>query len=289
MVLRFLQKYRPPQVRAAAFVIGGPIHAGVSLAPHLPWAVGAQSLATDLAMDRVTVLSDAEGMAHALPALSQEELASLNGDDSAESGNQAVLGIGSSAGVAGLYWNGTEHRCFASDGGSADFAPRNEEEARLALFAAKHVGRVTLASLLSRAGLALVHAYVEGRAPVESDARPGEDPASAIVRDAAKGKDAASQRAVQIFLGLCGSAAGNLALSLRATGGVYVGGDLVPGLRDALAGGAFKEAFCSKPPLDALLGKITVQAILNPNAPLLGAATVAARELRSTRGSGWAS
>ncbi len=66
----------------------------------------------------------------------------MNADDSAESGNQAVLTVGCSASVAGLYWNGTEHRSFASEAGSADFAPRNEEEARLALFLAAHVPRV---------------------------------------------------------------------------------------------------------------------------------------------------
>jgi glucokinase len=289
MVQKFLRKYRPPQVRAAAFVGGGPIQGGASLNEHLPWPVGAQVLASELGVDRVTVLSDVEGMAHALPALAHEDLSALNGGDPSENGNQAVIAVGDSAGVAGLYWNGTEHRCFASDGGTADFAPSNEEELRLALFLSAHVERVTLELLLSRAGVACIHAFVRGVDPAPKTGPEGEDPATAILRDGAAGADAASKRTLEIFLGICGSAAGNLALSLRAIGGVYLGGGIVPGLRVPLAGSVFKEAFCRKAPLQDLLRKIPVSAILNPNAALLGAATVAARELRTQRGSGWAS
>ncbi len=289
MVQKFLRKFRPPQVRAAAFVVGGAIQGGISLSDDLPWPVAAQALATEVGVDRVTVLSDVEGMAHALPALAHEDLAALNGDDPTESGNQAVIAVGASAGVAGLYWNGTEHRCFASDGGSADFAPSNEEELRLALFLSAHFPRVTLELLLSRAGVACIHSFVRGVDPARASSPAAEGPASAILRDGAAGTDPASQRTLQIFLSLCGSAAGNLALLLRATGGVYVGGDIVPGLRAPLANGVFKAAFCRKAPLQDLLKKVPVSAILNPNAALLGAATVAARELRTQRGSGWAS
>ena len=130
MVHRFLRKFRPPQVRSAAFAVGG-LPQGVEA--DAPWMAAAPALAAELSMDRITVMSDAEGMAHALAGLLPEDLAPLNGDESTESGNQAVLAIGTSPSVAGLYWNGTEHRCFASEGGSADFAPRNEEEAKLGL------------------------------------------------------------------------------------------------------------------------------------------------------------
>ena len=291
MVQRFLQKYRPPQIRAAAFVVGGPIQGGIALATDLPWAVDAQALASALAMDGVTVLSDVEGVAHALPALGPDELAALNGDDSAESGNQAVLSIGASPGIAGLYWNGTEHRCFATDGAIADFAPSSEEELRLALHLASLVPRVTLGFVLSRAGLARIHEYVRGTTHVEparlTEAFEREDTATVIVREATTGTDPACKGALAMFLGICGSAAGNLALMLRATGGVYLAGDVVPELRAPLASGAFQDAFRRKEPLQDHLRRIPIHAVLNRNAALLGAATVAARSLRAARGSGW--
>jgi glucokinase len=283
MVQRFLQKYRPPQIRAAAFVVGGP----------LPWVVGPQSLASELAMDRVTLMSEAEGVAHALPALAPEDLAALNGGEGteAESGNQVVLSVGTSTGIAGLYWNGTEHRSFGTDGGHADFAPSNEEELRLAQHVSGEGTRVTLEVLLSRAGLARIYAFTRSASPKEpaklTEAFRTEEPAMVIVREATTGTNEACRRALTLFLGVFGSAASNLALTFHATGGVYVAGDLVPALRAPLGNGVFKAAFGRKAPMEQLLSAIPVHAVLNPKAALLGAATVAARAMREQRGSGW--
>jgi glucokinase len=293
MVQRFLRKYRPPQIRAAAFVVGGAIDAGVSRATGLPWAVGAQALASELAMDRVIVLSDVEGVAHALPALAHEDLATLNAADAAESGNQAVISAGVSPGVAGLYWNGMEHRSFASVGAFSDFAPSNEEELRLALYLSSQVERVTVELLLSRAGLAKIHGFTRGEGknedPALTRALLRDDPTPVILHEATTGADQACKSALRLFLGIYGSAAANIALTLGATGGVYLAGDLVPGLCGELANGAFHAAFCRKAPLESLLRKIPIHAVLDPKAPLLGAATVAARQLRAQRGTGWAS
>jgi glucokinase len=283
MVQRFLQKYRPPQIRAAGFVASSSIQRG---AAGSPWPVEARALASELAIDRVVLLTDAEAIAHALPALGDDELTTLNGSDASGSGNQAVLTIGASPGVAGSYWNGTEHRPFASEAGDADFAPGTEDELRLALHLSASVERVTLGLLLSPAGLALMHAFVrDGREPVLTKVLEGAE----ILREATSGTDAACRRALGLFLGICGSAARNLTLTFRATGGLYLGGDLVPGLRALLAKGSFQEGFCRKGPLQDFARKIPVVAVLNPKAALLGAATVAARELRTQRGSGWAS
>ncbi len=76
MVQKFLRKYRPPQVRAAAFVVCGPIENGVCLAPGVAWTIAAPSLASELGMDRVALLSEAEGTAHALPALAAKTISS---------------------------------------------------------------------------------------------------------------------------------------------------------------------------------------------------------------------
>jgi glucokinase len=96
-------------------------------------------------------------------------------------------------------------------------------------------------------------------------------------------------KAVDMFLAIYGSAAGNLALTLRATGGVYLAGSLVSSLRGPLTSGVFQSAFARKAPMQELLDKVPVFAIINDKAALLGAATVAARDLRARRGGGWAS
>jgi glucokinase len=293
MVQGFLRKYRPPQIRAAAFVMGGPVYGGASFAAEVPWAIGAQSLASELGVEKVTILTEAEGIAHAIPALAHEDIVPIWGNDSGEDANQVVVSLGTSPGVAGRYWDGTEHRSFASDAGHADFAPGSEEERRLALHLSARSTRVTVGLLLSRAGLELIDQFVRGaETPPTQAPLTGGDPVAAIIRGASAGKDPVCRRTVDLFFSTCGSIAGNLALTLRATGGVFLAGDLVPSLQPllvSLASGALEAAFGRKAPLEQSLRTIPVQAILSPRASLLGAATVAARALRTQRGGGWAS
>ena len=104
MVQAFLRKYRPPQIRAAAFVVGGPIQGGVSLAESLPWAIGSQALASELSIDKVAILTVAEGVAHAIPGLAHEDFVAIGGGDSGENANQVVLSVGASTSVAGLFY-----------------------------------------------------------------------------------------------------------------------------------------------------------------------------------------
>jgi glucokinase len=294
MVQRFFGKYRPPQVRSAAFVVGGRVHEGRSLSASLPWPVDAQSVASELGIDKVTVMNDVEAVAHAIQALTPGDLLALSSGDASEAGNQVVVSAGACPGIAGLYWNGREHETFVSEGGHADFAPSNEEELSLALHLSAHVARVTVELLLSTEGLELIYRHVRARAATEEPealaiAMRQQGVTAAIARAAIEKTDPVCRTALDVFLSIYGSTAGNLALTLRATGGVYLAGDIVPGLRGPLSVGVFQSAFVRKAPLDAFLGRIPVHAVLHERAALLGAATVAARDLRARRGSGWAS
>lgn len=293
IVQRFLNKYRPPPIRVASFVVAGPVQEGVSLAANLPWPVEADSIASELGIEKVSVLGDVEAVAHAIQTLGQDDLLVLSRGDALEYGNQVVISAGRCPGIAGLYWNGTEHRSFVSEGGHADFAPSSEEELRLALHVSKQVARVTVDLLLSTAGLDLIDQYC--RSSVRSDglARSRgvrhDDVAAMIAQTAVGGADPTFDKALDTFLSIYGSTAGNLALTLRATGGVYLAGDIVRELRVLLTNGVFQSAFCRKAPAQALLDKIPVYAILDERAALLGAATLAARDLRVRLGGGWAS
>ncbi len=293
IVQRFLNKYRPPHIRAAAFVVAAPVHEGVCLAENLPWPVEAQAVASELGIEKVTVLSELEAIAQALPTLGQDDLLALSGSDASEYGNQVVISAGRSPGISGLYWNGTEHGSFVSEGGHADFAPGSEEERLLAQHLSEQVARVTVALLLSSGGLDLIYRYLRSREKGEpaslARALQKEESATGIARAALAGTDPVCAKALDTFLSIYGSIAGNVALTLRATGGVYLAGDMVPGLRVPLASGVFQSAFCRKVPVEALLRAIPVYAILNERAALLGAATVAARDLRVRLGNGWAS
>jgi glucokinase len=294
MVQRFLAKHRPPQIRAAAFVVAGPVHRGVWDAANLPWPVDAQGLGSELGIERVSVLSDVEAIAHGVQSLAREDLHVLSSGEAEEPGHQAVVSAGVCPGMAGLYWNGTEHRPFVSEGGHADFAPSDEGELRLALYLSEKVARVTVELLLSNAGLGLIDRFLREkssprRRPVVADSLPPEEGARAIVRAAADGTDPVCRQALDMLLSIYGSAAANLALTLRATGGVFVAGGFVPALRAPAATRFFLSAFQRKAPMQDLLRAIPVHAILDERAALLGAAATVVHSLRARRVPGWAS
>ena len=93
--------------------------------------VDAWQLASDLGLTTVALLNDLEANVYGIAALAPEDFVVLNAGAPDAEGNAAVIAAGTGLGEAGLYWDGTQHRPFASEGGHADFAPRNALEADL--------------------------------------------------------------------------------------------------------------------------------------------------------------
>jgi glucokinase len=180
---------------------------------------------------------------------------------------------------------------IASQGGHADFGPRDDREDRLVRFVRKRFGRVSRDRLLSGEGLAHIYDFLkeDGAAPESPDVarafeEPGADRGAVIGQRGAARRDALCAAALDLFVGIYGSEAGNLALQYRATGGIYVGGGIAGRILPALQSGAFMEAFRSKPPMEDLLGRIPVRVVVEPRLGLFGAAAVAYRTtIRTTR------
>ena len=104
-----------------------------------------------------------------------------------------------------------------------------------------------------------------------------EDPAAVISRHGLAKTDRLADRALDLFCELLGAQAGNLALTVIATGGVYLAGGIAPRIVERLKTGPFLAAFRDKGRMSELLARVPVHVIVNPNVGLLGAAAVAAR------------
>lgn len=136
--------------------------------------------------------------------------------------------------------------------------------------------------VLSGPGLVSIYRYLAADGPAREaqdvrDEMAREDPAAVISRHALAGTDPLCVQALDLFVSAYGAQAGNLALTLMATGGVYLGGGIAHRIVDKLGDGTFTGAFKDKGRLGGLLAKIPVHVIVNPDAGLLGAAAVAAR------------
>jgi glucokinase len=272
----------------AAFGVAGPVVAGRARITKLPWRPDESSIARACGIRRVRLLNDFVAAAYGLPYLSSRQLATVSRGKPDPGGPMAILGAGTGLGQAALWRSRKDGRVVAaaSEGGHADFAPRNDREDRLVRFVRERFGRVDRDRLLSGGGLTLMYEFLKQDADREAPESPAvaaemtrEDPAAVIGRRGlpGEGSDPLCVLALELFVEIYGSEAGNLALQYRATGGVFVGGGIATKILPALLSGAFLKAFLDKPPLVELLGRIPLRIVKERRLGLFGAAAAAYR------------
>jgi glucokinase len=279
IVTEFLARHRLV-VAQAGFGVAGPVIDGRVEVTNLPWVVDAARLARVVGIPAVALLNDLEAMAWGVAALGPADFQTLNAGAAGATGNAAVIAAGTGLGMAGLYWDGAAHRPFACEGGHGDFPPRNALEVELLRYLLARYEHVSYERILSGPGLVNVYEFLRDTGRGEEPAGLAEamlrgDPAAVIAEVALAGASSRCEQALDLFVAVYGAAAGNLALQLMATGGVYVGGGIAPKIVRKLAGPAFMQAFVAKGRLQPLLEAIPVHVILNDRAALLGAARCA--------------
>jgi glucokinase len=273
----------PGALRHACFGIAGPVRGGRVEGTNLPWVVDARQLAAVLGLDQVIVLNDLEANAWGIAGLRDADFAVLQAGRAEPTGNAAVISAGTGLGQAGLVWDGWRHRPVASEAGHADWAPQDESQLALWRFLAAEVGHVSVERVLSGPGLHNIYRFLRDAQGVAepgwlADALTSEVPAAVISRAGLEGRAEICARALSLFAAIYGAEAGNLALRLLATAGVYLGGGIAPRILPALEGRTFLDAFRNKGRLQPLLEEIPVRVVLNDHAALLGAARRAAIE-----------
>ena len=272
----FLSRHKP-KVRLACVGVAGPVKDGRCEATNLPWVVDAVDLAKDLGISRAWLINDLEAFAYGVATLRPEDFAVLNEGAPDARGNRCVVAAGTGLGEAGIFWDGTGWRPFASEGGHTDFAPTHELEIELLRYLLKRHERVSWERLVSGLGLVNIYRFLKetGREDEPAwlaEAMRAEDRGAVIGRHAGDGRSPLCAKALDIFLELYGAEAGDLALKMMATGGVYVGGGIAPKNIERLKQGAFLRRFMAKGRMRGLLESMPVRVILNDKTGLLGAA-----------------
>ena len=288
IVRRFVAEHKLG-VKRACFGIAGPIQNGRCEATNLAWIVDARQLAGVLGIGGVALINDLEANAYGIPSLGPDELTVLNPGGPNPSGNQAVIAAGTGLGEAGLYWDGAMHRPFASEGGHADFAPRNELEVNLLLYLLARFGHASWERVLAGPGFFNIYEFLRDTGQGEepewlTQEMAEENPVSVISKAGLAGTCDLCVKALDLFVSVYGAEAGNLALKIMATGGVYVGGGIAPKIIKKLTDGAFVRSFIDKGRFRRLMEGIPVRVIMNDKTALLGAARYA--ELAAREGGG---
>lgn len=286
IVTKFLQDSgtRPD---AACFGIAGPVRNGRVETSNLPWVVEQSRLAKQIQLPATLLINDLEANAWGIGALSGHDIVTVHEGKSEPTGNQAVIAAGTGLGQAGLFWDGSRRRVFACEGGHADFAPQNELQIELLRFLQGRYGHVSYERILSGPGLVNVYEFLLHKGAREesrqlSDALKTNEAAAAISHAALDGSSLIAEHALDIWVSVYGAEAGNLALKVMATGGVFLSGGISPKILPKLTGPLFLQGFLDKGRLRSLVEGIPVQVVTNEKAGLLGAARCAAVQISPT-------
>lgn len=273
-----LKEAGPKGIEAAGIGVAGPVIDGRVKTTNLPWTVEAVAVAAQLKTPHVVLLNDLEASAYSLAYLSPSELSTLNQGIPAPRATRALLAAGTGLGEAILFWDGSRHLVASTEGGHADFPPRNETEIEFLRYMKKEHLYVSVELILSGRGFRPIHLFLDPSVRHPTFDLPAEDAAAPeITRLGLAGECPVCVRTLDLWVSMYGSEAGNLALKTLARGGVWIAGGIAVKIRKKMEDGTFVRAFREKEKFAAMLAEIPIQMVLNEEAPLIGAVSQAMR------------
>jgi glucokinase len=279
MIAAFLDRESadPRGIESACFGVAGPVFDGAATLTNVPWKVDVRPVNARFGFSRVLLLNDLQAMAYSVPVLEPSEVHVLQEGTALPGGNIAVIAAGTGLGEALLHNVGGRFIPSPSEGGHADFAARTEREIALLRDLIVRYGRADVERVVSGPGLVNVYRIAHRDRCVAAIDVSDPDAPAAISGAALERRCAGCVETLSMFVEAYGAEAGNHAIRVVATGGVFIGGGIAPKILPAMANGTFMRAFRAKPPLEAMLSAMPVKVILNSEAGLLGAAVFAAK------------
>ncbi len=241
--------------REAAMAVANPVDGDQIRMTNHHWQFSIEAVRRDFGLARLGVLNDFKALALALPLLGAEHKRQVGGGVAA-AGVIGLLGAGTGLGVSGLVPSGGGWNALDSEGGHVTFSPANEREIDVLRYAWRAFSHVSAERLMSGSGLELVYRALASRAGQE-----GTRPAAEIIALALAGACGLCVETVECFCEMLGTVAANLALTLGAMGGIYIGGGIVPRLGAAFDASGFRRRFEEKGRFGPYLGRIPTYVI----------------------------
>jgi glucokinase len=270
------------QASAACFGVPGPVRDGRLRLTNLPWTLDSRELAANLGIQHVFLINDLEANGYGIAELQPDQIYTLAEGDPSQIGNRALIAAGTGLGEGLLTWNGRMHTPYPSEGGHADYAPRNEDEIDLLRYLKqKYSGRISWERVVSGMGMTSIFEFLRDVRGMDvppalaKQIAEAHDANSVITEMALAGRSEICERTMDMFVSAYGAEAGNLALKILSVGGLYIGGGIAPRILEKLKDGIFMKAFTDKGRLSQLLINMPVRVILESRAAVMGAAAFA--------------
>jgi glucokinase len=280
VIKKYLKDNKIGRVNHAAIAIANPVDGDqVSMTNH-DWSFSIEATRRALGFDTLLVVNDFTALAMALPGLTDAQRVQVGGGTRRPNSVIGLLGPGTGMGVSGLIPADDRWIALGSEGGHATFAPADEREDIVLQYARKKWSHVSFERVAAGPGLEVIYRALAGRDKkrVASNVDTIE-----IVKRALEGEPLAAE-SVDVFCGILGTFAGNIAVTLGALGGIYIGGGVVPRLGEFFARSSFRKRFEAKGRFEAYLQNVPTYVITAEYPAFLGVSAILAEQLSNRAG-----
>jgi glucokinase len=276
-VTAYLASVATKRPQHAAVAIATPVDGDLVRMTNYHWKFSIEAMREHLRFDTLVVVNDFTALAMAVPRLSPLERRQVGNGRAREGSVTGVLGAGTGLGVSGLIPADDGWVALGTEGGHATVAPRDERELLILRHVWRNYSHVSFERLLSGPGLELMYAALaeDARQSTRSLGAPE------ITRRGLAGTDPVCVATIDTFCGLLGTAASNLAVTLGALGGVFIGGGIVPKLGEYFDRSLFRSRFEDKGRFKDYLSAIPTFVITAPDATFSGASAILQAQLRA--------
>jgi glucokinase len=264
-----------PAVHHAIIAIANPVEGDVVSMTNHCWSFSIEAARAELGLTTLLVVNDFAALAQSVPELPASQLVQVGGGAPATGGVIGLVGAGTGLGVAGVIPSRGRWTVLESEGGHVAFSPSDRREQDILAYCWQRWDHVSAERLVSGPGLSLIH---EALASIRGIQAGTPDPA-AIVQRALDGGDALCLDVLDTFCGMLGTVAANVAVTLCARGGIYIGGGVVPRLGEWFARSSFRARFENKGRFSGFAARIPCFVIHAPYPALSGAAAILAQHL----------
>lgn len=266
-IMHFMHETSTEGFVAGCIAIACPVGEDLVKMTNHTWAFSKKALQAHLNLLHLDVINDYAAIAHSLPTLNHNQVIQIGTGHAKERGNIAVFGPGTGLGVEHLTWTKSGWQTLDGEGGHVDFAPTDEDDLIIWRYLFKKFGRASAEEALSGRGMVNIYrAFCEDAGIV-----PRLSAASEVSSAGLNNSDPMARKAIMHFCQIMGSFAGNLAVNLCTTGGVFIGGGITSKLQDFFLQSRFREKFEAKGAMAHYVKPIPTYLINEPDHGLLGA------------------
>lgn len=261
--------------------VAGPVIHGKADLTNLGWILDCEDLKKSLEIENVFLLNDLEATAYGLADLEDNELELIHKGDATIGGNMAILAPGTGLGEAGLYYDGKSYHPFPTEGGHCDFSPRTEFDIQLLKYLQNKYGIVSWEKAVSGPAIADIFHFIHSRKALEipgwiKELFDDEDDSAVISRLAIEEKDAVCMETMDHFIRFLARECSNLALKMKSTGGLFLGGGIPPKILPLIRKQQFMDQYLDGDRMEDLLVQVPIRVILESETAMMGAAYFAA-------------